>query len=317
MKKSLIIVLIVIVIISIITSVLLIFKPHSSNNDSNIKLIPFVEENNIEILSADKVYSNPVNIYTVNDKNDKINLEGINFNSSKAEYKFYDYNVSKEDENGYVTFSFKYDTTVPIKYTDNKKNQIKWFYTYSIVSPIIFDYYTGDCYDKKIINSNKNVVSFDGDGKENTDNEKMKYTEISWDNKTYKIGVGMEINSSKWDGNKLVEDKNGVATYADTDRLTTTINIYAPKDYDGLMIAVLKRGSSKESFEIQNNEYEKLLKLQKEAEESGEKSEELIKIEEKRNKIYKLFESTYDENLKYNKDDYDIIRVNNIKSKEK
>ena len=83
MKKSLIIVLIVIVIISIITSVLLIFKPQSSNNDSNIKLIPFVEENNIEILSADKVYSNPVNIYTVNEKKDKFSKADIKENLQK------------------------------------------------------------------------------------------------------------------------------------------------------------------------------------------------------------------------------------------
>ena len=310
MKKKLIVLITVIVILLILAITLIIaFIP--KNNNDNAKLIPFVEANNIEILSADKKFSNPVNMYTCNKNGDVINLEGITFDKSIATYKFYGYNESEEDENGYKTFSFKYDTEVPIKYYATNVNRPSWYYSYSEVSPIIFDYYTGDCYNKKVISIDNTVKELDGDVKNNKE-ENMKYTDISWNNKTYKIGVSMETKS-KWDGGKAGETKNNITSYTDTDRATITVKIYAPKDYDGLMIGILKRGSSSDSFKIQYEEYKKLLKLQEEAEKSGKKSEELIKLEEKRNKIYKLFESTYDENLKYNKDDFDVIRVNDIK----
>lgn len=303
MKKKIIMLILVIVIIILVIELFFIL-----GNNSN-KLIPFVEENGIEILSAKNIYENPVTIFTQDENNNIIHIDNISFEDSKAKYTFYDYSVSNEDENGYVTFSFKYDQEVPIKYTANNI-QSNWFYSYSSVLPSLFDYYTGEEYREKNVSLDDGYINIYDDNKSNNDKE-MKYTDISWDGNTYKIGVRTETNS-KWEGNRIIENKENKTVYGDTSHTTTTVYVYAPKDYDGLMISILKRGSSKEEFEIQNNEYEKYLKLQKEAEETGEKSNELIEIEEKREKVITLFDSKYDENIKYNKDDFFVIRLTNI-----
>ena len=70
-------------------------------------------------------------------------------------------------------------------------------------------------------------------------------------------------SSSKWDGITKVNSSEGIDTYNDTNRLTINAYIYAPKDYDGLMIALNKNGTSKEIVLKQiefNNKYNELLK---------------------------------------------------------
>lgn len=305
-KKILLITVIIFVILAIAIFLLL-------RKDNN-RIIPFVEENNIEILSAKDIYDNPVYIFTQDVNNNVIYLDNISFENSKATYNFYDYSVSNEDENGYVTFSFKYDQEVPIKYETNN-TQSNWYYSFSSVPPLLFDYYTGEEYRVKNVSlDGKNIILYDENKSNNESNNDMKYTDISWDGNTYKIGVRAET-TSEWEGNKIIEKQEDKILYGDISHSTTTVYVYAPKDYDGLMINILKRGSSKDSFEIQNNEYQEYLNLQKEEEETGEKSEKLIAIEEKRNKIIKLFESKYQENIKYNKDDFYVIRLTDISEK--
>ena len=69
-------------------------------------------------------------------------------------------------------------------------------------------------------------------------------------------------SSSKWDGITKVNSSEGIDTYNDTNRLTIYAYIYAPKDYDGLMIALNKNGTSKEIVLKQiefNNKYKVIL----------------------------------------------------------
>ena len=91
------------------------------------------------------------------------------------------------------------------------------------------------------------------------------------------------------------------------------VYIYAPKDYDGLMIALNKKGTSKQSILEQmelNNKYEE---LSKEALDNGEKSEELIKLESKLSGSTKILDTNYEYINSINtKDELYAMRVNDI-----
>ena len=63
----------------------------------------------------------------------------------------------------------------------------------------------------------------------------------------YKIGV-LEEYSSKWDGNKKISGDGDNAVYGDTSRSTALFTVKVPKDYDGVMVAILKSGSNEKSY---------------------------------------------------------------------
>jgi flagellar basal body-associated protein FliL len=66
--------------------------------------VPFVVREKIEILDAKGEYSNPVYLYAANSNGEQIN-EGINFNDSKAEYKFYDNTFDEAYDNAKTLYS--------------------------------------------------------------------------------------------------------------------------------------------------------------------------------------------------------------------
>ena len=191
------------------------------------KPITYVFKHGLEVLSAKNIYSNPVFTYTTDTKGEILDI-GLKFEGSSASFRFYDYDVSEPDDEGNVIISFKYDTTVPIKFTrENYDYKDKYYYTYSIIRPILFDKYTGNEYRKYTIRSDSD------------EEKRFKHNETTLNGKTYKIGIRAETISI-WDCKKQ-ESKD---TYTDTNKVTTTIYISAPKDYDGMMIAILKEGAT-------------------------------------------------------------------------
>ena len=305
MKKIVITVVIILIVAALAVGGVLLFL---SKKDKKEAEVPFVEKYNIEIEPADATYQNNVYIYTEDENYVLTEIDSFKAEDAYATFKFYDYSVSEPDEEGYVTHTYKLDTVTPIKFSVVESNS-KWYYTYSAVNPILFDYYTGYTIDKKYVNKDTGTRDLKDDGSY----DDMKYTELTWEGKTFKVGVSVD-STSKWDGTKR-EEKEGGVEYTDTCRTTDTITIRAPKDYDGLMIGILKRGSSRESFEPQYKEQQKFLALQKEAEETGEKSDELKKIEEKRAKKTTIFQSSYNEDLTYTNEDYNVIRASEITKK--
>ena len=284
-------------------------KNGGTNQKENI-IKPYVEENNIEIASSTDEFKIPIKPYARN-KEDKtpIEVDGVAFEDTIGTYKFYDYSISDVDENNYVTYSFKYDVVVPISYTVNtsKLNNTNWSRSYAFLQANVFDYYTGELYHEKNFSVTGNVYYHDI----NNENDDMAYTNITWNGNEYKIGVRME-SSSKWDGITKVNSSEGTDTYNDTNRTTINAYIYAPKDYDGLMIALNKNGTSKDIVLKQiefNNKYNELLK---DEQNSGEKSNELVEIEKKLNKIYKLLDEQHMDIKERNKNDFYVIRVNEI-----
>ena len=145
---------IVISLISILLVIGLIILILCIKKDKENTIKPYVEQNNISVVSSKDEFKIPFKPYARN-KEDKspIDIDGVNFEDTIGTYKFYDYNVSDVDENNYVTYSFKYDVVVPISYTidTSKLNNTNWFRSYAFLQANVFDYYTGELYREKNI----------------------------------------------------------------------------------------------------------------------------------------------------------------------
>ena len=304
MKKK----IIIISLIGLFTIGLFILMLSINNKESNIK--PYVLEKNIKIASSKDEIKIPIKPYARSKDNKMpIDVDGVKFKDTIGTYKFYDYSVSDVDENNYVTYSFKYDVVVPVSYTidTSKLSNTNWSRSYAFLQANVFDYYTGELYREKNVSVTGNVYY----NSINDEKDDMAYTNIIWNGQEYKIGVRME-NSSKWDGVVRVESLGGIDTYNDTNRITMIAYIYAPKDYDGLMVALSKNGSSKEIILKQiefNNRYNELIK---EEQNKNEKSKELTEMENSLNKLYKLLDSQYMDVKERIADDFYVIRVNEI-----
>ena len=265
--------------------------------------VPFVVREKIEILDAKGEYSNPVYLYAKTSTGEQIN-EGINFKDSKAEYKFYD--LKKETNGEYDIYTFKQDITIPVEYTKTY-NGGRWFYSFSQVDPMLFDYYTGEVYNKGMAAADNSLTGI-GIGSSEAN---MKMTTIKWNNNEYEIGV-LEEYSSKWDGNKKLSEDEDNTVYGDTSRATALFTIKVPKNYDGVMVAILKRGSDEKSYAKYKVRYDKYQELLKDYDNTGTKSEELIEFEKDQFKVRSLFESINDKDLTYTKDDYIVFRMSEI-----
>ncbi len=265
--------------------------------------VPFVVRENIEILDANGNYSNPVYLYAATPTGEHIN-EGINFKDSQAEYKFYD--LKKETDGEYDIYTFKQDITISVEYTNTYKSG-RWTYSFSQVDPMLFDYYTGEVYNKGMAVVDNSLIGI-GIGSSEAN---MGMTTIKWDNNEYEIGV-LEEYSSKWDGNKKLSGDGDNAVYGDTSRSTAVFTIKVPKDYDGVMVAILKSGSNEKSYGKYKERYDKYQELLKDYENTGEKSKELIEFEEDQFKVRTIFDSINDKDLTYTKDDYIVFRMSEI-----
>ena len=172
---------------------------------------------------------------------------------------------------------------------------------------MLFDYYTGEVYNKGMEVTDNSLIGI-GIGSSEAN---MGMTTIKWDNNEYEIGV-LEEYSSKWDGNKKLSGDGDNAVYGDTSRSTALFTVKVPKDYDGVMVAILKRGSNEESYGKFKERYDKYQKLLEDYRNTGEKSEELIEFEKDQFKIRSLFDSINDKDLTYTKDDYIVFRMSEI-----
>ena len=294
-KKIFIIIGVVLFLVALAFLIWLITRP-----------VPFVIREKIKILDAEGEYSNPVYLYATASTGEQIN-EGINFNDSKAEYKFYD--LQKETKGKYDIYTFKQDITISVEYTKTYKAG-RWTYSFSQVDPMLFDYYTGEVYNKGMAVTDNSLTGIGIDSSE----ANMGMTTISWNNKKYKIGV-LEEYSSKWDGNKKLSGDGANTVYGDTSRATALFTVKVPKDYDGVMVAILKRGSNEKSYAKYKERYNKYQELLKEYRNTGEKSKELIEFEKDQFKVRSLFDSINDKDLTYTKDDYIVFRMSEIENK--
>ena len=266
------------------------------------KPVPFVIRENIEILDAKGDYSNPVYLYAATPTCEHIN-ESIKFKDSQAEYKFYD--LKKETDGEYDIYTFKQDITISVEYIKTYKGRMT--YSFSQVDPMLFDYYTGEVYNKGMAVTDNSLIGI-GIGSSEAN---MGMTTIKWNNNEYEIGV-LEEYSSKWDGNKKLSGDGDNAVYGDTSRSTALFTVKVPKDYDGVMVAILKSGSNEKSYGKYKERYDKYQELLEDYENTGKKSKELIEFEEDQFKVRTILESINDKNLIYTKNDYIVFRMSEI-----
>ena len=276
------------------------------------ELKPYVEEKNIEVLKADAEYSISIEPYFKDENKNVIDIDGITMKKSAAIYRFYDYSVSEPDEDNYVTHSFKVETIKPIEYVEESNRKYPYHkYTYLYVQPSIFDYYTGTVLKEKHVSSNGTVNYYDIKPTE----EDMAFTEVTWKDKTYRIGVRVET-SMKWDGIKKTDNGDGTRTVKDRATTNVLITIYAPKEYDGLMTFFSKKGTTKQDFLDQLEYNKKYNELANQANETGEKSEELKFMEDQINNSFKLLDPRRNGQSELKNDAFYVIRVNEIKPKQ-
>lgn len=272
-------IIIIVLIIAILLGLLIILLMKKDN-----KLKPYVEEKNIKVLSNQE-FEIPFKPYAKDEHKTPMELDGLIFEDTKGTYKFYDYNITESDEKDYVIYSFKYDVEVPIKYTvDTSKTIRKWTRSYAFLYPVLFDYYTGEVYKERHVALSGKINYYDA-FTEGT--EDMEFINITWDNKTYKIGVRIETSSS-WDQTTKTSNNN-IDTYNTSNKVNVITYIYAPKDYDGLMLALNKNGTSIDTVLNKIVENNKLT-----------------------NETYKLLDSQFN-NKKNTKDDFYVIKINEIK----
>ena len=268
-------------------------------SSSTTKPTPYVQSVGLTVGSATQAYTNPVFFYTTDKTEDKNIIDvGCKFDTTSATHTFSDYSISSPDKNGNVVVSFKYSYVAPMKYTRTDYSYKDGYYYSTYYSDaVLFDYYTGEIY-------KYNEYSSTDDDKDYT------YNDIVWNGKTTKVGVKAE-KSSSWDGKQTVSEN----VYSDTWRLTLTYYVSIPKDYDGIILGILKEGTNQKNFDYRLNYLKKYDELKKQAETTGTKSKELTEFEEKRNNMIKLLEySRYDIYAKatHTKNDFYVFKVKDI-----
>ena len=179
--------------------------------------LPYAEENGLTFspLSNDyslTTYTFPLDHETHEDLSSDI-AEGI---PTPAQFTFGEITRTEPDENGYVTI------TIPYSISTNSDVLLKSDVNFSAHCYFWFldlhDYYTGLIFNHEL------------------NNETLEFTEITWDEKTYNIGVSEAVESNNDSGYTLVEEQEGGNLYRRNFTYNITITIYAPADYDGLVL---------------------------------------------------------------------------------
>ena len=273
----------------------------NTNTTKKEEAKPFVEENNMQITPASTTVQAPAYCYATDGNDNEVEVPGLVFESTNASYRLYDYQVVEQNDNGYQTISYKTEVTVPMKMTLTGDPGFDWKYTNNYLGPNNFDYYTGDKY--------KNNSVYVKSGEENT-NKEFKYADITFNDKTYQIGVRSE-KTTTYDGRNKVENADGSITYTDTTHIVITYFIYAPKDFDGVMWGLHNSGTTKEVHD-KNVAYNKKYDELKAQADAGQPSEEYNQMQVEKDKVKKVNQSTLDPNLTYNISEFYVIRVNDI-----
>lgn len=260
------------------------------------KPVPYVEYQGFAITPATDEYKTQVYAYTTDNDNKEIkNL--ADFEDAYATHKFYDYKVSEGPDNT-NEISFKYDATVPVVLTRKEDFSYigQWHYTYSINRPVLFDYYTGFEYllDNFYASDEANDAEY-------------KYTTLVFGDKEYRIGVKQSYEA-KWAGTTKIDDRS----YSDTCYETVTYTISTPKDFDGLMIGLLKAGANEERSKLTQEKRERYNELKSKQDATLDELQELAKMEEENNTPKTLLESRLIPGYVYLKDDFYVFRVDAI-----
>ena len=259
-----------------------------SNKDGDN--VSFVSKNGIKVSSVHETFKAPVYFYTLDKKDNITNLENVKFEDSKMTYRF-DEATREEIDDGNVLFTIPCDMEVDVQYTETDEIEEEWHYDYSYAPVFAFDYYTGDVYLEKDISDSKYVYGAKEetkkDKKKKTNTIEMEYTNISYITEKHTVGiinnlVSNEIGTAIYQG-RTDEGKN----YTGTIKARSIMYIKVAKDYDGVMLAISKKGIDETTWKQEN-----------------EKEENKV--------VYRLLDKEDASRKDYTKDDFYVVRVSDM-----
>lgn len=303
--------------IRIVLTIILITLMSISLTGCENKETPYGEKYKFEIVDKETEFDIPVYFLSEDENRKEITIEGLQFLNNTMKYKFTDWKMGDTDENGNVTISYTLKITGDVDFIVPETNTTRWFYTFSISDPFAFDYYTGDIYRENKTNENNNTTIMEN-GIENKNADEMKYTEVTFNKSTTKIGIESKHDFKGYNNVKYLGKENGYYHYKGPVESEVTTYITMPKDYDGVMIAIRKKGITEEDNKKDVEEYNKLVELQKQAQETGNKSEELINLEKENDRVHKIIDSNDESRKEAIIEDYYVIKtadIFNIQSK--
>ena len=293
-------------IASIILIVPLVFLIIINKNNYN-ENTSYITKNSITISSPETTFKAPIYSFAVDKKEKPIEIDNLIFLDNYITYRFIDAKREVLDD-GNVMISVNCEMDAEIDYIEKDDIEEDWFYTFSYAPAFSFDYYTGDVYLEKTIADSKTILMGEGKTK-NSQKEEMATTNLTVKNKEIKISVLNNEISNKW-GSNIYDGKDADGRrYKATNKSIIVMYFKVPKDYDGMMIAINKKGSSYESWKKDFDRYTKLVSLQEEFEKTGKKSNELESLEKEKTTVYKLLDNNNEKRKDFTKDDYYVFRV--------
>lgn len=270
---------------------------------------PFFEKYNFEVVGKDRMtYDLPVVFYAQDKEGNPITVEGLEFVPNTMKYEFTDWIKSEPDDDGIVNISFTYKTSTELEYRLPKTNTVEWYYNYYYNNPFAFDYYTGEIYKSTTVsNTSKTYMN----GIEQVD-ENMRYTYIDWNNKVTKVGSIVNYTFDGWKDREAVADDDEHYHYKVPISASTTVTLNVPYGYDGIMVAINKNGATQKDFNSDMELMRRTEELKKQADEAGEKSGELVEIENRSKKVHILIDENDEERKDMKPEDYYIIKANDL-----
>ena len=188
--------------------------------------IPYCERFNFHFFNKDDTWKTLVKISVLDEENNEIELEGLEFSKKEASYKFRDWNKTEPDENGNVEVSFICDINIPIEYKiDTNLEYPNWTYNYSYNDIFAFDYYSGKTYDNLYIEHNY-IEQDEEELIEEQDEEELENIE----------------STEEQQEENLVDIVDGIKRYKLTKKETIAYKLTMPNDYDGYIICLNKKG---------------------------------------------------------------------------
>ena len=311
----------IITIVFIILTVVMILINNKSYNDS----VSFIAKNNIITSEYSNKYKAPIYTFAIDEKGNPIDIENIKFLDNKMTYNIIDTKREVlDDDNILITINYEMETD--IEYIETGEVEEEWFRSISYEPIITFDYNTGEIYLENSISDSK---------KKDINDDDMKYTTIMVHGEEVKVGLLSNTIESKWESTRYEGNHEDGKHYVTVNRIKMVTYLKAPKSYDGLMLAISKKGMDYDSWkkdyefetkvneiekEIKENENSKNKKKDKNKDKNKDNSEETIEklkkeletLLKEKEIVHKLIDKNDDTRKDYTKDDFYVIRVADI-----
>ena len=196
------------------------------------KVLPWAEENDISF-STEKEFSGPVYALATSDEEGKKVMEELSFSEVNSKSVLKDITISDADEEGYVVYTITYDGETSFSMEFNQDFNLGTFnYWWGDILFFPMDYYTGTVFPHEDVYTHFDL------GENTYEKDNVITTDVSYEGINYSVSVAQNINSNIVEsGWKDTGDGNRKETVKVSTTYTYTIKL--PREYDGLVLAVV------------------------------------------------------------------------------